>query len=59
MADDESSAANDSDRLSSDLSDGYDTEQDDEGVSRMRFRLQEILFYDDKISIFKARHGVI
>lgn len=22
-----------------------------------RFRLREILFYDDKISIFKARHG--
>lgn len=59
MADDESSAANDADRLSSDLSDGYDTEQDDEGVSRVRFRLREILFYDDKISIFKARHGVI
>lgn len=57
--DDESSAPDDSDRLSSDFSDGYDTGQDDEGVSRVRFRLQEILFYDDKIPIFKARHGVI
>lgn len=55
----DSSMPDDSDRLSSNLSDGYDTEQDDEGVSRVRFRLQEILFYDDKISIFKARHGVI
>ncbi|CEJ61816.1 hypothetical protein PMG11_10333 [Penicillium brasilianum] len=55
-----SSIPDDSDRLSSDLSDGYDTEQEDEeGVSRVQFRLQEILFYDDKISIFKARHGVI
>ncbi|OKP11804.1 hypothetical protein PENSUB_2670 [Penicillium subrubescens] len=54
------SALDDSGHLSSDLSDGYDdTEQEDEGVSRVRFRLQEILFYDDKISIFKARHGVI
>lgn len=52
-------APDDSDRLSSDLSDGYDSEQEDESVSRVRFRLQEILFYDDKISIFKARHGVI
>lgn len=25
--------------------------------SQMRLRLREILFYDDKISIFKARHG--
>ncbi|KAJ5369878.1 uncharacterized protein N7496_005970 [Penicillium cataractarum] len=55
----DSSMPDDSDRLSSDLSDGYDTEQEDDGVSRVRFRLQEILFYDDKISVFKARHGVI
>lgn len=38
-------------------------ESDDEasGVARIkevpRFRLREILFYDDKISIFRARHG--
>jgi hypothetical protein len=55
-----SSASDDLGHLSSDLSDGYDdTEQEDEGISRVQFRLQEILFYDDKISIFKARHGVI
>ncbi|KAJ5815390.1 hypothetical protein N7474_007167 [Penicillium riverlandense] len=35
------------------------SEPDDEHASRVRFRLQEILFYDDKISIFKARHGVL
>lgn len=23
------------------------------------FRLREILFYDDKVTIFKARHGVL
>lgn len=27
------------------------------GRKAPRFRLREILFYDDKISIFKARHG--
>ncbi|RMZ89497.1 hypothetical protein DV736_g3276, partial [Chaetothyriales sp. CBS 134916] len=33
---------------------------DDEGVNapaKPSFRLREILFYDDKVSIFKARHG--
>ncbi|KAJ5160784.1 uncharacterized protein N7482_007788 [Penicillium canariense] len=56
---DEPGVPDDTDLLSSDLSDGYDTEPEDDGASRVRFRLQEILFYDDKISIFKARHGVI
>ncbi|KAK4690406.1 hypothetical protein P7C71_g6375, partial [Lecanoromycetidae sp. Uapishka_2] len=27
------------------------------GKRKVRFKLREILFYDDKISIFKARHG--
>ena len=27
------------------------------GKQKIRFKLREILFYDDKISIFKARHG--
>lgn len=49
----------DPDLLSSDLSeDDYDAELE-ESIFRVRFKLQEILFYDDKISIFKARHGVI
>lgn len=51
-------ASNDADSLSSDLSDS-ETEPDENNASRVHFRLQEILFYDDKISIFKARHGVI
>ncbi|EKD19356.1 uncharacterized protein L3040_009204 [Drepanopeziza brunnea f. sp. 'multigermtubi'] len=29
----------------------------DDGRSNVRLRLREILFYDDKVSIFKARHG--
>lgn len=44
--------------LSDDSSDDYDTDAD-ENKSRARFRIQEILFYDDKISIFKARHGAL
>ena len=34
-------------------------EGDDEGEDyfKSRFRLREILFYDDRIAIFKARHG--
>ena len=27
------------------------------GVDRLKYRLREILFYDDKVSIFKARHA--
>jgi hypothetical protein len=41
--------------------DDEDEETDDEDgtVSRKgpRLRLREILFYDDKVAIFKARHG--
>ncbi|KAE8348524.1 hypothetical protein BDV28DRAFT_88207 [Aspergillus coremiiformis] len=46
--------------LSSDRSslDGDDSESES-NKSRVAFRLREILFYDDKISIFKARHGVL
>lgn len=42
--------------LSSDLS---DSDADETNPARAQFSLREILFYDDKISIFKARHGVI
>lgn len=56
---DDASGAADTDLLSSDPDD-YDTEPDEEqGDSRIRYRLQEILFYDEKVSIFKARHGVL
>ncbi|KAJ6188975.1 hypothetical protein N7519_003883 [Penicillium mononematosum] len=57
-ASDDASGAADTDLLSSDPD--YDTEPDEEqGASRVRYRLQEILFYDEKVSIFKARHGVL
>ncbi|KAL4909212.1 hypothetical protein BDW74DRAFT_146189 [Aspergillus multicolor] len=36
-----------------------DTSDCDYGRPRVSFRLREILFYDDKIAIFKARHGVL
>lgn len=38
----------------------YDDSDDDsfvEPVQQTRLRLREILFYDDKVAIFKARHG--
>ena len=40
-----------------------ESSDDDESIEDMdkkkgkHFKLREILFYDDKISIFKARHG--
>lgn len=42
--------------LSSDIS---DSDADETSLSRVQFGIREILFYDDKISVFKARHGVI
>ena len=54
----------DSDETQSDIGDDSDlSSEDDEGSKsedrkkRPRLRLREILFYDDKVSIFKARHG--
>ena len=39
------------------------SDDEDSGSEALRpnagFRLREILFYDDKITIFKARHGVL
>jgi hypothetical protein len=58
-SDDDDLGAADTDLLSSDR-DYYDSEPDEEqGASRIRYRLQEILFYDEKVAIFKARHGVL
>ena len=34
-----------------------DTEDDHMAPGMKHFKLREILFYDDKVSIFKARHG--
>jgi hypothetical protein len=42
----------------------WDDDDDDDdfevelaGARRIRLRLREILFYDDKVAVFKARHG--
>jgi len=40
-----------------DQSDNDSWDGSDDGRSNTRLRLREILFYDDKVSIFKARHG--
>ncbi|KAF7593520.1 hypothetical protein BBP40_011431 [Aspergillus hancockii] len=47
--------------LSSDDHSSSDADDSDSESSRSRvaFRLREILFYDDKISIFKARHAFL
>lgn len=52
----------DPDETESELSDQDDSDTDsfdssDDGRSNVRLRLREILFYDDKVAIFKARHG--
>lgn len=52
----------DPDETESELSDHDDSDTDsydgsDDGRNKVRLRLREILFYDDKVSIFKARHG--
>lgn len=41
-----------------DISQGEETEDESSGArEKMAFRLREILFYDDKVSIYRARHG--
>ncbi|RFU28763.1 hypothetical protein B7463_g7575, partial [Scytalidium lignicola] len=52
----------DPDETESELSDHDDSDTDsflgsEDGRSKIRLRLREILFYDDKVAIFKARHG--
>ena len=51
----------DPDETESEISDHDDSDSDsyvsDDGNSKVRPRLREILFYDDKVAIFKARHG--
>ncbi|KAL2856004.1 hypothetical protein BJY01DRAFT_203642 [Aspergillus pseudoustus] len=61
---DEESTIDSHSDLSSD--DRRSLEDDDDGGSdndydrpRVSYQLREILFYDDKIAIFKARHGVL
>lgn len=44
--------------VSDDAESETDSLQESDPVgSAARFRLREILFYDDKVAIFKARHG--
>ncbi len=52
----------DPDETESEISDHDDSDSDsfegsEDGRSKVRLRLREILFYDDKVAIFKARHG--
>ena len=52
----------DPDETESEISDHDDSDTDsydgsEDGRSKIRLRLREILFYDDKVAIFKARHG--
>jgi hypothetical protein len=52
----------DPDETESEISDHDDSDSDsydgsEEGRLKVRLRLREILFYDDKVAIFKARHG--
>ncbi|KAG0650636.1 hypothetical protein D0Z07_2514 [Hyphodiscus hymeniophilus] len=52
----------DPDETESEMSDHDDSDTDsidelDDARSKVRLRLREILFYDDKVAIFKARHG--
>lgn len=49
---DDDSDAGERSPLTEDEEDG-----EDHSKRKIRFKLREILFYDDKISIFKARHG--
>lgn len=62
--DDDDDDGDDSEVTESDVSSsGYQTDSDldDEGSAgkngTARLRLREILFYDDKVAVFKARHG--
>ena len=50
----------DPDETQSEHSDGADSEDsfvEPDNGNKTRLRLREILFYDDKVAIFKARHG--
>ena len=52
----------DPDETESEVSDHDDSDSDshdgsEDGRTKVRLRLREILFYDDKVAIFKARHG--
>lgn len=48
---------NDAEWDEGDDDDDDDFEEVGGGKGRIRLRLREILFYDDKVAVFKARHG--
>lgn len=55
-----STGPTDPDETQSENSGGDDSDDDsfvEDSVSKVRLRLREILFYDDKVAIFKARHA--
>jgi len=58
-ADDEGEAEPVDDTESDEEGDDEDTDSEAESGDRhtARLRLREILFYDDKVAVFKARHG--
>lgn len=54
----EAAAAEDTEsEATSDDSESDSDVESQEGKNMARLRLREILFYDDKVAIFKARHG--
>ena len=57
--DDSDHAAADQGDAESDMasSRGGETDEEQSHGTATQFELREILFYDDKVSIFKARHG--
>lgn len=59
-SDDEGTPTNPTDPDDTQSENSYAESDDDsfvEPVSTTKLRLREILFYDDKVAIFKARHG--
>ena len=59
-ADDDVDDDDDDDEEPADFSDDDSMDETDRaGKKGKHFKLREILFYDDKVSIFKARHGRI
>ncbi|OIW35624.1 hypothetical protein CONLIGDRAFT_627666 [Coniochaeta ligniaria NRRL 30616] len=57
-----STGPTDPDETQSENEGGDDSDDDsfvEDPASKSRLRLREILFYDDKVAIFKARHGKI
>ncbi|WPG98126.1 Hypothetical protein R9X50_00091200 [Acrodontium crateriforme] len=54
---DESDEIDDTETDEDEDDDDTDSEGSELGMNGARLRLREILFYDDKVAIFKARHG--